>query len=773
MWFFFGNFGKNFTSVDPKERAATPGQETSRSPRDHSTRTTAPTPYYQRWGLMSKKSAANFARERSMNMSRMVVGVRTVGLWLSVSILCFSLLGAPTAVGAEDKVTKDQAAEDKVEVLEELAITATRTELKTFDTPSSVTVITEEQIKASPFERVEDIVRQAAGVFNFRHFTLHTNGIVSPLRMRGTGNNRVLLLVDGIPQNDNFNNAIAWVGWGYIPKDAIQRIEIVRGPMSALYGSEGLGGVINIITKNPQSPRETTVTGKGGKGYTFGGEMFYSQKFQNLGVLLTGGYEGSRGFHMDDPLYPNARKRYSEEGKVFGKARYEFSPDTNISFTGLYYYHDQGQGRQYFFNHLALDQYWLQFNHKFDVGAVKFLMWMNRAHKKAFQDSTADDYGSLNRKEKFPSPYTWGGDFQATLIPAPWATLTAGATYKDVHWFYDEDYFQTIREAGSAGAQTYLSPFMNLDFRLLNGKLLGNVGARYDWIESSKGRTWDTRPGAGLAAYRIDYPISYWTRFSPKGGLVFHPDSLTALRASAGTGFRAPNLFELYKTQIRQGGAFIRFPNPLLKPEKITSFEVGAERLLFKQLLVKGTFYTGFAYDYIGDKLTRSYVVKKKGQAPRTFNEYQLENIGKVDIQGVEVEMEWNPRPDLSAFFNYTYNISRVKRDEQSPETEGNILPFEPIHKFHLGITYKNPRIVNIFLLANYYDSMFYDNLNDFKQPGFFTLDASIYRTFFDHVTLRLDAENIFNRRYALFKDANSRTIVPGVLVMGKVILNF
>ncbi len=698
-------------------------------------------------------------------MGKVLIGMRTTGLWLGVSILCFSLLGTHSVMAAEEK-----AAEGKVEVMGELAITATRTELSTFDTPSSVTVITEEQIKASPFERAEDIVRQAAGVFNFRHFTLHTNGIVSPLRMRGTGNNRTLLLVDGIPQNDNFNNAIAWVGWGYIPKDAIQRIEIVRGPMSALYGSEALGGVINIITKNPQSPRETTLTGKTGKGYTFGGEMFYSQKFQKWGVLLTGGFEGSRGFHMDDPPFPNAQKRYSDVWRVFGKAKYDFSPNTNVSFTGLYYNHDQGQGREFFFNHLALDQYWLNFNHKFDQGTLRLLVWMNRAHKKAFQDSAADNFSSLNRKEKFPSPYTWGADLQASLLPAPWATITMGATYRDIHWFYDEDYFQTLREAGSRGAQTYLSPFVNMDFRFFNGKLLANVGARYDWIESSKGRTWDTKPGGGRKPYQTDYPISWWTRVSPKGGIVFHPDPLTALRASAGTGFRAPNLFELYKTQIRQGGAFTRLPNPLLKPEKITSYEFGAERLLFNQLLVRGTFYQAFAYDYIGDKLIRSEV---RGKPPRTFNEYQLENIGKVDIHGVEVEMEWNPRKDFSAFFNYTYNISRIRQDIQSPETEGNILPFEPIHKFHLGILYKNPRIANIFLLANYYDSMFYDSLNDFKQPGFFTLDASIYRTFANHVTLRLDAENIFNRRYAIFKDANSRTIVPGVLVMGKVILSF
>ncbi|MDZ7695828.1 MAG: TonB-dependent receptor plug domain-containing protein [Deltaproteobacteria bacterium] len=92
---------------------------------------------------------------------------------------------------------------------------------------------------------------------------MQTNGIVSPIIMRGVGKNRVLFLVDGVPQNDNFNNAIAWVAWGHVQKETIERIEIVEGPTSALYGSEGLGGVVNIITKKPTPKRETSIRGEG------------------------------------------------------------------------------------------------------------------------------------------------------------------------------------------------------------------------------------------------------------------------------------------------------------------------------------------------------------------------------------------------------------------------------------------------------------------------------------------------------------------------------
>ncbi|MDZ7581640.1 MAG: TonB-dependent receptor plug domain-containing protein [Deltaproteobacteria bacterium] len=194
--------------------------------------------------------------------------------WLSV-VLTVMVLGLPFSVAAADEPKTTNRLDDVV-------VSATRTEIPVFDAPQSVTVLTSEDIMASPFERVEDIVRSVPGMYNFRHYGLQTNGIVSPLKMRGVGNNRVLILVDGVPQNDNFNNAIAWVGWGHIPKETIERIEIVRGPTSALYGSEGLGGVIHIITKKPKAERQTSVRGEAGTADTYGGYGFHSQKIKRL-----------------------------------------------------------------------------------------------------------------------------------------------------------------------------------------------------------------------------------------------------------------------------------------------------------------------------------------------------------------------------------------------------------------------------------------------------------------------------------------------------------
>ncbi|MEF3168954.1 MAG: TonB-dependent receptor [Deltaproteobacteria bacterium] len=412
---------------------------------------------------------------------------------LKCGVVLTLVLGYPLSLSAQEQ-TKEPLS------LDEVVVSATRSEIPVFDAPQSVTVISNEELMASPFERVEDIVRSVSGMYNFRHFALQTHGIVSPLKMRGVGNNRVLILVDGVPQNDNFNNTIAWVAWGHIPKETIERIEIVRGPTSALYGSEGLGGVIHIITKKPGAKRQTSVRGEAGTADTYGGYGFHSQKIKDFGFMVAGGYEESDGFYMVEDPEDYEIKRYREVGKVFGKATYDISPGSDLSFAALYYDHETGKGREFFYDELTLDQYWMQYNHDGESFDLKGLVYLNRADKTAFQDTAKDNYSSLLRKEEIPAT-TWGADFQGTIPFGPQTKFTLGAAYKESSWDYDDEYVASTRDEGAEGKQSFISPFANLEFRFLDNNLILNLGARYDWIKTSDGANWDSQGSAGKPAY--------------------------------------------------------------------------------------------------------------------------------------------------------------------------------------------------------------------------------------------------------------------------------
>jgi len=663
---------------------------------------------------------------------------------------------------------KTESSEKSVEN-ETVVVTASRLDMSVFNNPASVTVLTTKEIEESPFERIEDIVRRVPGLFNFRHYGVQRNGIISSLSMRGVGKNKVLVMVDGVPQNDNFNNAISWVAWGHIPKNVIERIEIIRGPTSALHGSEGLGGVINIVTKNPKPARKTSVRAEGGTANTYAGYGFLSEKVGDFGFLFGGGYEKSDGFYMVEQPKSYEIERYRDAVKVFGKMTYDLGPSSGVSFGALFYDHETGKGRKYFYDELTLYQYLLDYYYKSDFIDVKALAYLSRADKKAFQDTAKDDFTSLLRVERMPC-LTWGADLQATMHVFSWASVTLGGTYRSVGWDFDNEYVTIDRDAGAKARQHHISPFANLGFNLLDNTLIVNLGARYDWINTLDGANWDSQASAGKTAYDNTFDSNWEGSFSPTLGVAWHPDDRTTVRATAGKGFRAPSLFELFKVHVRQGGAYYREANPDLAPEEIWSYDVGVERFLTDDLWAKLTFYQSFASDYIGDRLTGT----GEFSGGKTRYEYEFDNISEVGIYGIEAELRWDIRKDLIVFANYTLNFSKIKKDENDANLEGNYMAHDPRHMVHAGLSYQNPSLFNVSLIGNYYGDIYFDAENTLHDSGYITVDVSLARRFSNNITAFVNAENIFNEKYPILLSlSGSDTIAPGVVVSAGLKMDF
>jgi outer membrane receptor protein involved in Fe transport len=621
--------------------------------------------------------------------------------------------------------------------LDDVVISATRSETSVFDAPQSVTVVSEEKIMASPFERLEDILRYTVGFQNFSHYGQQTGGVSSHFSFRGVGRNRTLMLLDGVPLNDNFSNSIAWVAWGLIPKESIARIEIVRGPTSAAYGSEALGGVVHIITKKPAEKRETSLKFTAGSEDTYGGTAFHSQSISRFGYLLSGGYEESDGFYMVDPegIEDYTLRRYREVGKGLGKMTYALGDHTDLSLSALYYQHEMGKGREYFYDDLQMDQYRIGLTHRGDRMDWSGLVYLNRAEKTAYQDKFVNSTGSYipDREETFPENQVWGAEIQNTARLFGSFTLTTGLAYKRIAMDYDVDYLTSDRDVGASGQQETLSPFMDLTSAFLDASLIINAGIRYDYIRNYDGQSWDTSTSSNDT-----YDSQTWNNFSPKAGIVFHPDGISCLRTSIGTGFRAPSLFDQYKLHVRGGGTSVRFPNPDLDPEKIVTWDIGGERLFFNNLWARLAYYQSWASDYIGSRTIRTYTV-----GSRTYRESMYDNISDVDIHGVEAELEYDIGYGLTTFFNYNYNISEIAKDEENPELEGKYLSGEPQHKYRAGLTYRNPDLINASISFRYNVDEYADSENTEKVPDYMTLDLSVWRTFFDRFTLRLNVENV------------------------------
>ena len=649
-----------------------------------------------------------------------------VFVWIGMIVL---LINPVTGISAEETPGYYK--------LDEVVISATRSETSVYDAPQSVTVVSEEEIMDSPFERIEDILRYTVGFQNFSHYGTQTGGVSSHFSLRGVGRNRTLMLLDGVPLNDNFSNSIAWVAWGLIPKESIARIEIVRGPTSAAYGSEALGGVVHIITKKPAENRETSLKLTAGSEDTYGGTAFHSQTISRFGYLLSGSYEESDGFYMVDPeqIEEYTVRRYREVGKGLGKMAYALGDRTNLSLSALYYQHEMGKGREYFYDELQMDQYRIGLTNRGDRMDWSGLVYLNRAEKTAYQDKVDNATGSYNpdREETFPENQVWGAEIQNTARLFSSLTLTTGLAYKRIAMDYDEDYLTNDRDVGASGRQETLSPFMDLTGEFLDARLIINAGIRYDYVRNVDGRSWNTN-----TSFSEEYDSQTWDNFSPKAGIVFHPEGTSSLRTSIGTGFRAPSLFDQYKLHVRGGGTSVRFPNPDLDPEKIVTWDIGGERLFFDKLWARLAYYQSWASDYIGSRTLRTYTV-----GSRTYRESTYDNISDVDIHGVEAELEYDIGYGLTTFFNYNYNISEIAKDEENPELEGKYLSGEPQHKYRAGLTYRNPGLINASIAFRYNVDEYADSENTETVPDYMTLDLSVWRTFFDRLTLRLNVENV------------------------------
>ncbi len=673
---------------------------------------------------------------------------RTIGL--GIFLMMVFLILAP-AVDA-------QQSQPAAHRLDAVVVSATRNEIPVFDAAQSVTVVTEEEIMASPFERVEDILRYTVGYYNTSHYGTQTGGISSHFVMRGVGRNRTLMLLDGVPLNDNFNNSIAWVAWTLIPKETIARIEIVRGPTSAVYGSEGLGGVIHIITKNPAPAREASLKLTAGSGETYGGSGIYSQKFERFGFLASGGYDKSDGFYMIDPedIETYTLTRHRDVGKGFGKITYSLGDRAALDFSALYYQHEMGKGREYFYDDLKLDQYRLGISSDGDRMNWKGNVFLNRADKTAYQDRLIAASGLYvpDRQEMFPENTVWGAEILNTARLGGGVTMSTGVAYKQISMDYDEDYIGSTRDVGAQGNQETIAPFIDVTAGAWDDRLVFNAGLRYDHVRNYDAKSWDTLTGLDQS-----FEEKTWDNFSPKFGMVYHPDGDTAVRTSIGTGFRQPSLFEQYKLHIRGGGRSVRFPNPDLNPETIVSWDVGAERYFLDTLWAKLTYYQSWASDYIGSRTTKTYVLGGK-----TYTESENDNISEVNIHGVEAELTYDIGYGLSSFLNYNYNISEVAKDITNSSLEGKYLPGEPQHKTRAGLTYIAPAYVNASIIYAYNAEQYANSDNTIKVPDYGTLDLSIWKTLFERVTLRLSIENITDEE---------QYVEDGILYYGSVQIQF
>jgi outer membrane receptor protein involved in Fe transport len=516
------------------------------------------------------------------------------------------------------------------ELLEVSVYSASKFAQKTTEAPAAVTVITAEDIRAYGYRTLADILKGVRGFFvtyDRNYAYLGVRGFERP----GDYDSRILLLVDGYRVNDIIYDT-AGIGTEFaIDVDLIERLEIVRGPGSAIYGSNAFFAVINVITRRGRDIGTLEASGEVGS--------FRTDKER----LATGGKVGGVEWML-------AGSRYRSEGQDLYFAGFDAPATHNGIAQGL-----DGDEYQKAFGKLSTGGLAVTAGYSEREKHIPTASYETAFNDPRFQTTDTWEFVDLDYRHALPgawelsprvsySRYTYGGDYP--YGPAPndinrdastaqwWATeiklggrigrhrLVTGVEYQD-NFQQDQSNYDE-------------NPF----FVYLDDRNDSNRAGVY--IEDEYAPTGPLRISAGI---RFDHYSTAGTAFSPRAGLVWNPREQTALKALVGTAFRAPNNYELY-----YGDNATIVPNPNLEPEEIATYELVAENYFDANFRLTADAYMNVIHNLI-DQVPSGGAV-------------QFQNIGSVRGSGLELELERVWANDLRARASYAWQETRDRRTD-------------------------------------------------------------------------------------------------------------
>lgn len=532
----------------------------------------------------------------------------------------------------------------QTQYLDEVVITATRTEQKSDRIPAPVTVITGQEIKSAGFVKLTDVVGELNGAALVSYFG---NG----LQLRGLDPAYTLILIDNEPVIGRNGGTF---DLDKIPVSNIERIEVVRGPVSALYGSEALAGVINIITKKPQPGVSGDVKLSYGSNETTnvsGTVGLNKGKFSSL--IYTDGFRTS-GYDLDKATLYNSGSE-NTNGALQGKVSYHLNDKILLSLNSRYY-HELIYNRDRF----AVAQGILDFDmydrtNEFSVTPGVKVLWNNNAtlsfnnhlsiydyHSQVKYSSNGELYlDDLFRQTLYKPELIFDKNIKENYL------LTSGAGYigESISTTrYAEDKFQST-----------LFLFLQAQATLLKKITL-------------------------IGGARVDHSSVYENYLSPKISAQYSPFKKVRLIASWGTGFKSPDFRQLYLNfnnavigysvfgseeltaelaSLEQAGqieSIFVSQNQLgkLKPENSNSFDAVIEFNPGKKFFISVNAFRNDINDLIE---TKAVAQKFNGQYV-----YSYLNLNRVYTQGVQIDIKYELSNNFSAGIGYQYLEAKDKQ---------------------------------------------------------------------------------------------------------------
>src|SRR3984893_8289466 len=630
---------------------------------------------------------------------------------------------------------------------EQITVTANRTGMRVVENATSVTILSAPDLDATAAFRVDDILRQVPGFSLFRRSASRlanpTTQVVSLRGLGASGASRALVLSDGFPLNDPFGG---WVYWDRAPHASISSIEVASGGASHLYGSDALGGVINILRTplgrdavsleaaygNENSPDLSLAASKKMGPWAVGltSELFRTDGYIAVPADLRGAVDAPVN-SQDATGDLSLRRKFGDRGGVFVRA--SLFGESRHNGTPL-------QTNRTTIRELDLGGNWDAFR----LGAFELHAYASRQNlDQSFSAIDSDRNGEhLTRTQRVPAQRV-GFSVQWRHTLGTRQQLVAGLEESNIHG-------QTNELGFSGGVPTNASEAGGRE-ATWGGYVEDIVRVTPNWLLTLSGRVdrWQnfdafapSQPSQPVGAVPLsDRSESF---FSPRLALLHKLTNNLSLTASGYRSFRAPTLNELYRS-FRAGNVFTE-ANTNLRAERLTGGEGGSIVTGWNQrMMLRGNLFW--------NEITRPVANVTLRTTPSLITR-QRRNLGSTVSQGVELEASGRLSAciTLSRGYEYTHaTVTEFSVDPAlaglNPSLVGLRVPQVPRHQFDVQVRYARPFIL-LGVQGRFGGNQFDDDQNMLLLRRHFTLDASASHTLYPGADLFVAVENLLNQRY-------------------------
>jgi outer membrane receptor protein involved in Fe transport len=627
-------------------------------------------------------------------------------------------------------------------VKEQVVVSATRTEIRLADTPGSTILLSAQDMTATPALRLDDLLRQVPGFSLFRRSGSRTaNASAQGVSLRGLGgsaSSRALVMLDNISLIDPFGG---WVYWDRVPRAALSSAEVFRGGSSSLYGSSALGGVVQLITRQPESPAISLEGSYGNErtpdismwtgsrlgrwDYSVATEMFRTDGFMLVPDSVRGSVDAPANV-KDATVYARIGHTLGEHGSIFARGNFftEFRNNGTIVQTN-----DTriGEGA------VGIDKQFGQSD------SLTFRLYADVEQYNQRFSAVASDRNSetLTDIQHVPEQMV-GGAAQWTHVLGKSQTLSGGVDLNEVIGASEELLFTGPNQSRNGGGrQRTLGIFGEDIFHRAKWTVL--LAARVDHWRNFNGSL-VTTPISG-PRITIMYPARNDLAFSPRLSVLRSLNEHVSLTGSVYRAFRAPTLNELYRT-FRVGNV-LTLNNVALNAERLTGAEVGVNVTGWNgRLSTRGTVFWSDIVDPVANvtlSITPILITREK------------QNLGRTRSRGVELDGTFRVSNAVQVSAGYVYTAATVASYPGNPggiSLVGLDVPQVPRNVFTWQARYWNPSRLFVSVAGRFVGDQFDDDQNQFKLDRFYTMDFQIGRALTRHLELFGAVENLFNQRY-------------------------